>query len=126
MELSECQSETVNTVSSDLDLTYLNKIRESIENMSKFNQIEVLRILTKHNEVIINENKYGIHINLSELDKPILEELLVYIKYVNTQEIELNNVEKQKQDYKNNYFLKDNKDNTTNNINNKYATNFKT
>ena len=118
MELSECQSETVNTVSSDLDLTYLNKIRESIENMSKFNQIEVLRILTKHNEVIINENKYGIHINLSELDKPILEELLVYIKYVNTQEIELNNVEKQKQDYKNNYFLKDNKDNTTNNINN--------
>ena len=42
--------------------------------------------------------------------------------YVNTQEIELNNIEKQKQDYKNNYFLKDNKDNTTNTINNKYAT----
>ena len=52
----------------------------------------------------------------------ILDELFVYIKYVNTQEIELNNVEKQKQDYKNNYFLKDNKDNTSNTINNKYAT----
>lgn len=124
MELSECQNE--NEISSNLNSTYLNRIRESIENMSKFNQIEVLRILTKHNEVIINENKYGIHINLSELDKSILDELFVYIKYVNTQEIELNNVEKQKQDYKNNYFLKDNKDNTSNTINNKYATNFKT
>ena len=109
MELSECQSENVNanlnlnlnTNSNDLDSCYLNKIRESIENMSKFNQIEVLRILTNHKDVIINENKYGIHINLSELDPVILEELLVYIKYVNTQEIELNNVEKQKQDYKN-------------------------
>uniref|UniRef100_A0A6C0I7D3 NET domain-containing protein n=1 Tax=viral metagenome TaxID=1070528 RepID=A0A6C0I7D3_9ZZZZ len=134
MELSECQSENtnanlnlnLNTNSNDLDSCYLNKIRESIENMSKFNQIEVLRILTNHKDVIINENKYGIHINLSELDPVILEELLVYIKYVNTQEIELNNVEKQKQDYKNNYFLKDNKDNVSNNINNKYATNFKT
>lgn len=132
MELSECQSENIHTSlntnanNNDVDSTYLNKIRESIENMSKFNQVEVLRILTKHKEVIINENKYGIHINLSELEMPILEELLVYIKYVNTQEIELNNVEKQKQEYKNNYFLKDNKDNTSNTINNKYATNFKT
>ena len=114
MELSECQNENENEI--DLNSTYLNRIRESIENMSKFNQIEVLRILTKHNEVIINENKYGIHINLSELDKSILDELFVYIKYVNTQEIELNNVEKQKQDYKNNYFLKDNKDNSSNSI----------
>ena len=46
-----------------------------IENMTKFNQIEVLRILTKHNQVLIIENKYGIHINLSELDDRILEEL---------------------------------------------------
>ena len=123
MELSECQNKETN---SENELVYLNRIREAIENMSKFNQVEVLRILIKHKEVIINENKYGIHINLTELDKSILDELLVYIKYVNTQEIELNNVEKQKQDYKNNYFLKDNKDNTSNNINNKYATNFKT
>ena len=51
--------------------------------MSKFNQIEILRILTKNKNVIINENKYGIHINLSELGDSILNELMVYIKYVN-------------------------------------------
>ena len=100
----------------EVNLADLNTIRESIENMSKFNQIEILRILTNHKEVIINENKYGIHINLSELSSNIIRDLLVYINYVNAQEIELNNIEKQKQDYKNNYFLKDNKDNSSNSI----------
>jgi hypothetical protein len=93
------------------DYNKLNNIREQIEHMSKFNQIEILRILTKHN-VTINENKYGIHINLSELDINILIELTTYIQYVNTQEIYLNGVEQEKEKYKNTFFLKDNKDNT--------------
>ena len=92
----------------------MNTVRETIENMSKFNQIEILRILTSHKEVIINENKYGIHINLSELSKKLIDEMLVYIKYVNTQELELSQAEKQKEDYKNIYFIKDNKDIGTN------------
>jgi hypothetical protein len=104
----------------DYDFNKTNGIRESIENMSKFNQIEILRILTRHKEVIINENKYGIHINLSDLSNDILDELLVYVNYVSTQEIELNNIEKQKENYKNTYFLKDNKDNFGN-INSKYV-----
>jgi hypothetical protein len=95
------------------DFNQLNYIREQIENMSKFNQIEILRILTKNKNVIINENKYGIHINLSELQDSILNELMVYIKYVNTQEIYLNNAEKEKEKYKNTFFLKDNKDIST-------------
>ena len=50
----------------------LDTIRSQIEIMSKFNQIEILRILTKNDSVIVNENKYGIHINLSELPNNIL------------------------------------------------------
>ena len=118
----DINSDTIGDNDMEGELAQLNKIREAIENMSKFNQIEVLRVLTGHKDVIINENKYGIHIILSELRPQIIEDLLVYINYVNAQEIELNNIEKQKQDYKNNYFLKDNKDNTINTINNKYAT----
>lgn len=95
------------------DFNQLNYIREQIENMSKFNQIEILRILTNNKNVTINENKYGIHINLSEVLDNTLEELMSYIKYVNTQEIYLNNVEKEKEKYKNTFFLKDNKDITT-------------
>jgi len=95
------------------DYNKLNNIREQIENMTKFNQIEVLRILTKNNNVIINENKYGIHINLSELSHSTLNELVVYIKYVSSQEIYLDNAEKEKEKYKNTFFLKDNKDIST-------------
>lgn len=89
------------------ELTYL---RESIENMNKFNQVEVLRIFYKHKDVTLNENKYGIHINLSELKKEVLHELSLYVKYVNAQETTLNFVEQKKEDYKNTYFTKDIKD----------------
>lgn len=92
------------------DYDTINYIREQIENMSKFNQIEVLRILTKNKNIIINENKYGIHINLTELDFSVLDDLMIYIKYVNTQEIYLNSAEQEKEKYKNTFFLKDNKD----------------
>jgi hypothetical protein len=85
----------------------LNYIRETIENMNKFNQIEVLRILSKHSTVTLNENKYGVHINLSEVKPEIIEKLKKYISYVNTQEITLNQVEKQKENFKNTYFTKD-------------------
>jgi hypothetical protein len=94
----------------------LNYLRESIENMNKFNQIEVLRILHKHKEVTLNENKYGIHINISELKKDVLDELSVYIKYVNAQESNLNVIEQQKEDYRNTYFAKDIKDTIKHNI----------
>lgn len=95
------------------DYNNVNNIREQIENMNKFHQIEVLRILTKNKDVIINENKYGIHINLSELEDNILNELTTYIKYVNSQESFLSSAEKEKESYKNKFFQKDNKELTT-------------
>ena len=88
----------------EYDYTKLNYIREQIEQMSKFNQIEVLKILAKNKNVIINENKYGIHINLREIDNDTLNNLMGYIKYVITQEIYLNNVEKEKENIKINFF----------------------
>jgi len=98
------------TTGNNFSVSELNYIRETIENMNKFNQIEVLRILNRHNDVTLNENKYGVHINLTDLDKNIINELALYIKYVNTQEIALNSIEQQKEDYRNTYFSKDIKD----------------
>jgi hypothetical protein len=93
-------------------ISELNYLRETIESMNKFNQIEILRIFHKYKDVTLNENKYGIHINLSEVKKDVLDELSMYIKYVNTQENTLNMVEQKKQDYRNTYFSKDIKDST--------------
>ena len=86
------------------ELTYLS---ESIEHMTKFNQIEILRICNNHAGVILNENKSGIRINVSELKQPIIDELVRYVKYVNNQENTLRIVEQTKTDYKNTYFSKD-------------------
>jgi hypothetical protein len=100
------------------EMKHLNNIRESIESMPKFNQVEVLRILSKNKDITLNENKYGTHINLTDLSVDTIEDLKIYINYVTTQELNLNKLEKQKEDYKNNFFQKDNKDNS---IKNKYA-----
>jgi hypothetical protein len=100
------------------DYSELNIIREKIESMPKFNQVEILRILSKDTAVTLNENKYGTFINLTELSQEIIENMKNYINYVNTQEYNLNYLEKQKEEFKNIYFAKDNKDNT---VKNKYA-----
>ena len=103
--------ESVTYESNEYSVNELSYIRDSVENMNKFNQVEVLRILNNHKNVTLNENKYGVHINLTELDKDILNEIKIYINYVNTQECNLNKIEQQKDDFKNIYFAKDNKDN---------------
>jgi len=106
----------VSLITNDINnfsVSELNYIRESIENMNKFNQVEILRILNNYKDVTLNENKYGVHINLSELKKDVLDALTAYINYVNTQETTLNEIEKQKESFKNIYFTKDNKDKTS-------------
>jgi hypothetical protein len=87
-----------------LKIQELENIREKIENMSTFNQYKVLKIISKYKDITINENKYGIHIILNELDKTVINELHGYINYVNKQELELSNVENEKDVYKTNFF----------------------
>lgn len=103
-----------------INVQELNSIREKIESMPKFNQIEVLRILNSYKEIILNENKYGVLVNMSDLKQDVIEKLKTYISYVNTQESNLNEIEVQKEEFKNIYFLKDNKDINSKN-NNKYV-----
>tara|TARA_Y100000816_G_scaffold270598_1_gene234470 strand:+ start:176 stop:448 length:273 start_codon:yes stop_codon:yes gene_type:complete len=82
----------------------LFQLRDTIEKMTKFNQIAILRILNESDDVIINENRNGIHINLTELSEDVIKKLQEYTNYVNTQETTLNQDEKQKEDIKNIYF----------------------
>ena len=87
-------------------------IRDSIEKMNKHNHIEVLRILI-NDDVIVNENKNGIYVNLTDIKPSVIEQLETFIMYVNAQEQSLELVETRMNTYKNQYFDKDNKDNTT-------------
>lgn len=87
----------------------LNYIRDSIENMEKSNHIEILKLLSKYEEVVINSNKSGSRVNLSNLNSNIIEELLQYVQYIKNQEQNLNVIDKQMTDYKNMYFQEGNK-----------------
>jgi hypothetical protein len=84
---------------------FLINIKNSIERMTKNNQIEVLKILKSHKNVKLNENKSGVLVNISFCSKELLSELNNYVKYVNDQERVINNVESQKQEFKNTFFF---------------------
>jgi hypothetical protein len=82
---------------------YLMKLKEKLESLPQFHQVEVLRILHSKN-TNLNENKNGIFINITKLSDATLSELEEYINYVNTQEQHLNEFEEQKKLITKEYF----------------------
>ena len=83
----------------------LQTIKENIENMTKFNQTEILRILQLH-KVITNENNNGTFINLTELKSEQLEALEKYIEYVNTQQEQLAKIELEQERIEQTFYTK--------------------
>jgi len=91
----------------------LEQLKVSIESMSKYHQIEILKILTKR-LTKINENKSGCYINMSFLPEDTIKQLEEYISYIKDQEESLETMEYQKEEFKNAFFIeKENKDNPT-------------
>ena len=89
----------------------LERIKNKIESMNKYHQIEILKILSK-NLCKINENKSGVYVNLSFLPLSTIHELKQYIEYTEDQEESLITMEYQKEEFKNAFFIeKEDKDN---------------
>lgn len=97
-------------------MTNLKVLKEKIEELSKFHQIEILRILQNAPSITLNENKNGIFVNLTNLDKTIVDKIEQYLLYVSKQESQLDVIENQKESLTNTFF-KDNKDNIDSNVN---------
>jgi hypothetical protein len=87
-----------------IDNEFLTSIKTSIEKMPRINQLEVFRILKSNKSIKLNENKSGVFVNISFLSKEILQQLNEYVKYVQDQECVINNIETQKQEFKNTFF----------------------
>jgi uncharacterized protein (UPF0305 family) len=89
----------------------LESIKNKIETMNKYHQIEILKILSK-NLCKINENKSGVYVNLSFLPAQTINDLKQYIEYTEDQEESLITMEYQKEEFKNAFFIeKEDKDN---------------
>jgi hypothetical protein len=68
--------------------------------MDRENHIVIGSILRKYNKIKLNENKNGIMINVSTIPDEAIEELTKYLDYIDTQQIFLQKVEKEKDDCK--------------------------
>ena len=80
------------------------EIKERIENLSKHHQIEALRILAKNNSIIMNENKNGVFINLTEQDETVLTQLEDFLNYVAVQQQHLNTIEDKQEEMELKFF----------------------
>ena len=87
----------------------LDYIKGEVENLDKFHQLAILKILKSHDKCSLNENNNGIFINLTNIKKEIIIQIEKYLDYVKTQEEQLINIEQQKEELSNTFF-KDNKD----------------
>ena len=95
----------------------LTTLKEKIETLSQFHQIEILKILKNDETCTLNENTNGVFINLTNVSNEVVSKLTNYLDYVKEQESQLNEVEQQKSSLSNTFF-KDIKDNHTNTSNN--------
>ena len=94
------ETEQVNTV---VDYDALDAMKTKIEAMDKHSQLEVLKLLTTE-KCRINENKSGVYVNLSFLDKTIINKIESFIAYREEQDEEFKTAEYQKMEYQNSFF----------------------
>jgi hypothetical protein len=82
----------------------LNILKERIENMQKYHQIEVLRILSKLPSVKTNENNNGTFVNLTEQTSEVIQQLYKYANYVDEQQKQLKLIETEKEQIEQHFF----------------------
>lgn len=86
------------------NISELENLKTDIEILDKQHHITILNILKNDSNIILNENKNGVFVNLTELSEKTLEELKNFCLYVKSQEIKLENMEEDLKNIENNYF----------------------
>jgi hypothetical protein len=87
------------------DIFLLEELKMQVENMSKTQHIEILKIFLKYPKIKLNENKSGVYINLTFLPQEVVAEVGEYVKYILEQEKSLHQIEDQKQSFRDAFFV---------------------
>jgi hypothetical protein len=87
-----------------MDIQDLNKLKTKIELLDKKDQINILQVFKKHNNILLNENSNGTFINITDIDKLLYDELLKYISYIEMQKQYINKDEEKKNILEETYF----------------------
>jgi hypothetical protein len=89
-------------------MSKLEKIKNAIEKMEVYHQIQILKILKESTTATLNENNNGTFINLTDVDETTIFKLEEYIEYFKHQQTNLKTTEDKKKDIEESFF-KDNK-----------------
>lgn len=89
--------------SKNINIDSLKFLRDKIESLTVFHQVEILRIL-QTNRITFSENKNGVFVNLTYVNPDVIDKINEYIIYVYKQESQLNEIEEQKIVLSNQYF----------------------
>lgn len=81
----------------------LKILRDNVEALPVFHQIEILRILYK-NHITFSENKNGVFLNLSYVNLDVIHKINEYVTFVQNQENQMCEFEKKKMTLSNQYF----------------------
>ena len=82
----------------------IEDIRNEIESMNKFHQIEVLKILKEDKSIVLNDNNNGVFVKMNDMSEDTIVKLKNYIAYVKQQEKQLTKQEHLKEEYKSAFF----------------------
>ena len=85
----------------------IEELKDCIEKMPKYHQIEILRIFVNAGEASVNENKNGTFINLTDVSEVTINLVDKYVKYVKEQVQELNDTENEKVHLQETFFKED-------------------
>tara|TARA_Y100000996_G_C22526591_1_gene644669 strand:+ start:680 stop:973 length:294 start_codon:yes stop_codon:yes gene_type:complete len=77
-------------------MSKLTILKDKIEAMNKLQQIEILRILSKHSPPFLNENNNGTFVNLTSLPDNLIIAIEKYVAYVQEQQSYLQETEKER------------------------------
>ena len=82
----------------------LENLKKQIEKLSKIHHITILKIIKSEPSIVINENKNGVFLNLSEIPLEIIDKLKSYCEYLKSQDKELNILENENTELEVSYF----------------------
>jgi hypothetical protein len=87
------------------DVQELEQMKTQIEQLNKTQHIEILKLLQTNSSVKLNENKSGVYINLPFLPLSAIQSIRDYLDYIKDQENTLIDMETQKREFKNTFFV---------------------
>ena len=82
----------------------LQELKERIEDMGHFHQVEILRIFNNSLDAKLSENRNGVFINLTSISQETLQKIHNYVQYVEEQTETLNEMEQEKRRLETTFF----------------------